>query len=115
MVGKAHPTWLSTFSLDPARDPELVEGRFSTLSVIHVLVAAARFIVLLLGFFGDDTVGGQQHAGDAAAASLKVHVNGEPLTMRRDGNRYTGRMFVPAATQVGTFWLIDISRLSPRM
>jgi len=44
-------------------------------------------------------------AGDAAgfteAASLKVHVNGEPLTMRRDGQRFTGRVTVPAATHQG--------------
>nr|WP_244672853.1 amidase [Mesorhizobium sp. 131-2-1] len=36
-------------------------------------------------------------AGDAAAASLKVHVNGEPLTMRLDGGRHTGRVLVPAS------------------
>jgi amidase len=30
-------------------------------------------------------------------ASIKVHVNGEPVEMRRSGTRFTGRALVPAA------------------
>ncbi|TGP26932.1 MULTISPECIES: amidase [unclassified Mesorhizobium] len=36
-----------------------------------------------------------------AAAAVKVHVNGEPVTMQVSGNRYTGRAVVPAATHQG--------------
>ncbi|TGV30087.1 amidase, partial [bacterium M00.F.Ca.ET.168.01.1.1] len=39
--------------------------------------------------------------GDPQAAILKVHVNGEPVTMQVSGNRYTGRAVVPAATHQG--------------
>ncbi|RVC91718.1 hypothetical protein EN753_35150 [Mesorhizobium sp. M2A.F.Ca.ET.029.05.1.1] len=32
---------------------------------------------------------------------VKVYVNGEPVIMRAGGNRYTGRVVVPAATHQG--------------
>ncbi|RWM89992.1 MAG: amidase [Mesorhizobium sp.] len=34
-------------------------------------------------------------------AAVKVHVNGEPVTMRGNGNRHTGRIVVPASTHEG--------------
>ncbi|MDG4889456.1 amidase [Mesorhizobium sp. WSM4887] len=34
-------------------------------------------------------------------AAVKVHVNGEPVTMRGSGNRHTGRIVVPASTHEG--------------
>ncbi|TIS45273.1 amidase [Mesorhizobium sp.] len=34
-------------------------------------------------------------------AVVKVHVNGEPVLMQVDGNRYTGRLVVPAAMHQG--------------
>lgn len=34
----------------------------------------------------------------AAAAAVKVHVNGEPVLVQADGNRFTGRVAVPAST-----------------
>ncbi|OHV89579.1 amidase [Mesorhizobium sp. ORS 3428] len=34
-------------------------------------------------------------------AAVKVHVNGEPVTMQADGNRYAGRATVPAVTHQG--------------
>ncbi|RVD71123.1 amidase [Mesorhizobium sp. M4A.F.Ca.ET.029.04.2.1] len=40
-------------------------------------------------------------AGAADGANVKVHVNGEPVAMRHDGNRYIGRVSVPAATHQG--------------
>lgn len=40
-------------------------------------------------------------AGAADGANVKVHVNGEPVAMRHDGNRYTGRVSVPASTHQG--------------
>ncbi|RWD64130.1 MAG: amidase [Mesorhizobium sp.] len=35
------------------------------------------------------------------AAIVKVHVNGEPVIMQADGNRYTARVVVPASTHQG--------------
>ncbi|PBC00637.1 amidase [Mesorhizobium sp. WSM3860] len=42
-------------------------------------------------------------AGEAGpyAAVIKVHVNGEPVAMQADDNRYTGRIAVPASTHAG--------------
>jgi amidase len=37
----------------------------------------------------------------ADAAVVKVHVNGEPVSMQGNGNRFTGRVIVPAATHQG--------------
>ncbi|MBZ9763183.1 amidase [Mesorhizobium sp. CA8] len=37
--------------------------------------------------------------GDAAV--VKVHVNGEPVSMQGNGNRFTGRVIVPATTHQG--------------
>ncbi|TPI47494.1 amidase [Mesorhizobium sp. B2-9-1] len=37
--------------------------------------------------------------GDAAV--VKVHVNGEPVSMQGSGNRFTGRVIVPATTHQG--------------
>ncbi|WP_246680689.1 amidase family protein [Mesorhizobium sp. B3-1-9] len=34
-------------------------------------------------------------------AAVKVHVNGEPVVMRAEGNRQTGRVVVPASTHQG--------------
>ncbi|MDX8520813.1 amidase [Mesorhizobium dulcispinae] len=34
-------------------------------------------------------------------AAVKVHVNGEPVTMQVNGNRYTGRVIVPASKHQG--------------
>ncbi|WP_192247415.1 amidase [Mesorhizobium silamurunense] len=35
------------------------------------------------------------------AATVKVHVNGEPVLMQADGSRYTGRVVLPASTHQG--------------
>ena len=35
------------------------------------------------------------------AAVVNVHVNGEPVLMQAGGNRYTGRVVVPASTHQG--------------
>ncbi|WP_245435209.1 amidase [Mesorhizobium sp. WSM3879] len=56
---------------------------------------------------GDDTdeiaITLEIDADDAGldTAAVKVHVNGEPVTMRGSGNRHTGRAVVPAATHQG--------------
>jgi amidase len=39
--------------------------------------------------------------GGTGAASVKVHVNGEPVAMQRNGQRCTGRVLVPASTHQG--------------
>lgn len=41
-------------------------------------------------------------ANDAETAGVKVHVNGEPITMQRSGNHFHGSILVPAAEHEGT-------------
>ncbi|RWA72134.1 amidase [Mesorhizobium sp.] len=43
----------------------------------------------------------QIDAGEIGPVVVKVHVNGEPVIMQVDGNRYTGRLVVPAAMHQG--------------
>ncbi|RWD64888.1 amidase [Mesorhizobium sp.] len=92
----------------PPRTPALADDVFAAGSGVRRGAGDAPFALKLTA----ETV----HAGDTdeiaialeieagraeSEATVKVHVNGEPVIMRAGGNRYTGRIVVPAVTHQG--------------
>ncbi|AZO15373.1 amidase [Mesorhizobium sp. M2A.F.Ca.ET.043.05.1.1] len=90
----------------PPRTPALADDVFAAGSGVRRGAGDAPFALKLTA----ETV----HAGDTdeiaialeiepaeSEATVKVHVNGEPVIMRAGGNRYRGRIVLPAATHQG--------------
>ncbi|TPI53352.1 amidase [Mesorhizobium sp. B3-1-7] len=82
----------------PALAGDLFEGRG----------AAAGDAPLTLGLTAETTRSGDTDeiaivldVGADEPAAVKVHVNGEPVVMRAEGNRQTGRVVVPVSTHQG--------------
>ncbi|ANT51149.1 amidase [Mesorhizobium amorphae] len=103
----------------PPRTPELPDDVFATVmdaGRAGGVAAAGRSAPLAISLAAETVdAGGNDEivialdidvgaAGDAVeleAANVKVHINGEPVTMQRDGARYSGRALVPVATHQG--------------
>ncbi|TPK87471.1 amidase [Mesorhizobium sp. B2-4-12] len=89
----------------PPRTPELADDVFSRRPA-QAGSGEARTLAIALAAetrtLGDQdeivvTLDLPVEATEAEKASVKVHVNGEEITMQRDGTRLTGRALIPAA------------------
>ncbi|RWH67648.1 amidase [Mesorhizobium sp.] len=90
----------------PPRTPALVDDVFAAGSDVMSGAGDAPFALKLTaetvnaGDTDEITIALEIEAG-RPEAGVKVHVNGEPVIMQASGNRYTGRVIVPAATHQG--------------
>ncbi|MDX8443428.1 amidase [Mesorhizobium australafricanum] len=86
----------------PPRTPALADDVFEGRGVA---AGDAPLTLALTGqttHFGDtDEIAIVLKVGAGEPAAVKVHVNGEPVPMQASGNRYTGRVVVPASTHQG--------------
>jgi amidase len=91
----------------PPRTPALADDVFAAGRGVTSGAGDALGLVLTAetvraGDTNEITIALEVEAGRAEPeATVKVHVNGEPVIMQADGNRYTGRTVVPAATHQG--------------
>ncbi|CDX40217.1 Amidase [Mesorhizobium sp. SOD10] len=92
----------------PPRTPPLAEDVFAGGSGVTSGAGDAPVALMLTaetvraGDTNEITIALEIEAGRLGPeAAVKVHVNGEPVIMQAGGNRYTGRIVVPAATHQG--------------
>ncbi|CDX62273.1 Amidase [Mesorhizobium plurifarium] len=92
----------------PSRTPPLADDVFAAGSGVTSGAGGAPFALMLTaetvraGDTDEITIALEIEAGRAEPeAAVKVHVNGKPVIMQAGGNRYTGRIVLPASTHQG--------------